>query len=152
MQGLTFDSTSALTLPKNCLCAMLVCASSEGHLWEILDYSQHQHCVVGWYYALLVPRGQTDHISSYCLQFRIPQARHYNPRFVYFLPTFRRPFLCFQGGFFRKLCPYLCMVSIQERVIVQVQQMYISRFGLKPKVKVPVLYAVYTLYISKIFV
>ena len=32
----------------------------------------------------------------------LPYSRHYNPQFAYFLPTFRRPFLCFQGGFFRK--------------------------------------------------
>ena len=44
----------------------------------------------------------------------IPYARHYNPRFVYFLPTLRRPFLCFQGRFLEKFC----MVSIQERVMM----------------------------------
>ena len=35
-------------------------------------------------------------VSVYCIQY----ARHYNPRCVYFLPTFWRPFLCFQEGFF----------------------------------------------------
>ena len=33
----------------------------------------------------------------------ITHARHYNPRFVYLLPHFSSPFLCFQGVFFEKL-------------------------------------------------
>ena len=37
-------------------------------------------------------------------------ARHYNPRFVYFLPTFRRPFLYFQGGCLGTFCPYVWLV------------------------------------------
>ena len=40
----------------------------------------------------------------------IPYACHYNPWLVYFLPHFRSPFLCFQGGFFRKFCPYVWLV------------------------------------------
>ena len=37
-------------------------------------------------------------------------SRHHNLRFVYFLPTFWGPFFCFQGGFFRQLCPYVWLV------------------------------------------
>ena len=37
-------------------------------------------------------------------------ARHYNPRFVYFLPTFWRSKTFFQGGFFRKFCLYVWLV------------------------------------------
>ena len=37
-------------------------------------------------------------------------ARQYNPWFVYFLPTFWGPFLCFQGCFFRKFCLYVWLV------------------------------------------
>ena len=37
----------------------------------------------------------------------LPYARHYNPRFVYFLPTFWRSKTFFQGFFFRKFC--LCV-------------------------------------------
>ena len=40
----------------------------------------------------------------------IPYARHYNPRFVYFLPTFWKSKTFFQGGFFRKFCPYVWLV------------------------------------------
>ena len=47
----------------------------------------------------------------------IPYAHHYNPRFVYFLPTFWSPKTFFSRGFFLKTLA-LCMVSIQERVIV----------------------------------
>ena len=43
----------------------------------------------------------------------VPYARHYNPRFIYFLPTFWRSKTFFQGGFFQKILS-LCMVSIQE--------------------------------------
>ena len=45
-----------------------------------------------------------------CQLNKLPYAHHYNPRFVYFLPTFTRPFLCFQGDFFRKFCPYVWLV------------------------------------------
>ena len=41
---------------------------------------------------------------------QLPYARHYNPRFVYFLPTFWRPKTFFQGGFFRKFCLYVWLV------------------------------------------
>jgi hypothetical protein len=37
-------------------------------------------------------------------------ARHYNPRLVYVLSHFWRPFHCFQGVFFRKFCPYVWLV------------------------------------------
>ena len=40
----------------------------------------------------------------------VPYALHYNPWFVYFLSTLRRPFLCFQGGFLRKFCPYVWLI------------------------------------------
>ena len=33
--------------------------------------------------------------------------RHYNPRFVYFLPTFKSPKTFFQGAFFLKFWPYV---------------------------------------------
>ena len=47
----------------------------------------------------------------------LPYARHYNPRFVYVLPTFLSPKRFFQGAFPLKILA-LCMVGIQERVIV----------------------------------
>ena len=50
--------------------------------------------------------------------FRIPYARHYNPRFVYFLPTFWSPKNVFSRGFFLKILD-LCMVSIQERFLIK---------------------------------
>ena len=37
----------------------------------------------------------------------IPYARHYKPRFVYFLLTFLSPKTFFQGDFFLKLLPYV---------------------------------------------
>ena len=40
----------------------------------------------------------------------IPYARHYNPRFVYFLPTFSSPKTFFQGAFFLKFWPYVWLV------------------------------------------
>ena len=40
----------------------------------------------------------------------IPYARLYNPRFVYFLPTFRSPKTFFQGAFFLKFWPYVWLV------------------------------------------
>ena len=48
---------------------------------------------------------------------KIPYAPHYNPRFAYFLPTFRRQFL-FSRRFFRKILS-LCMVNIQERFLIK---------------------------------
>ena len=48
-------------------------------------------------------------MHSFLSLFYILYARHYN-RFVYFLPTFKRPFLCFQRVFFRKFCPYAWLV------------------------------------------
>ena len=36
--------------------------------------------------------------------------RHYNPRFVYVLPTFWKSKTFFQGVFFRKFCPYVWLV------------------------------------------
>ena len=47
----------------------------------------------------------------------ITYARHYNPRFVYFLPTFWSP-KTFLRGFFLKILA-LCMVSIQERFLIK---------------------------------
>ena len=53
-----------------------------------------------------------EYISEYPLIINfIPYACHCNPRFVYFLPHFWRPFLCFQGGFFTKFCPYVWLES-----------------------------------------
>ena len=49
---------------------------------------------------------------------RLPYARHYKPRLVYFLPHFWKPFLCFQGGFFQKILS-LCMVSVQELIVIK---------------------------------
>ena len=37
-------------------------------------------------------------------------ARHYNPRFVYFLPTFWSSKTFFQGAFFLKIWPYVWLV------------------------------------------
>ena len=42
--------------------------------------------------------------------FDLPNARHYNPPFISFLPYFRSPFLCFQAVFFGKFCPYVWLV------------------------------------------
>ena len=41
---------------------------------------------------------------------KLPYARHYNPRLVYFLPTFWKSKTFFQGGFFKKVCPYVWLV------------------------------------------
>ena len=51
-------------------------------------------------------------------QNHIPYARHYNPQFVYFLPTFWSPKTFFQGAFFLKILA-LCMISIQERFLIK---------------------------------
>jgi hypothetical protein len=40
----------------------------------------------------------------------VPYARHYNPRFVYFLPTFWSQKMLFQGAFFLKFWPYVWLV------------------------------------------
>ena len=48
--------------------------------------------------------------------FNLPYARHYNPRFVYFLPAFWSS-KTFWRVFFLKIMA-LCMFSVQERVIV----------------------------------
>ena len=45
--------------------------------------------------------------------FYIPYVRHYNPRFVYFKPTFWRSKM-----FFQKIL-LLCMASIQERFVIK---------------------------------
>ena len=42
------------------------------------------------------------HKNKVQLHYYMPYARHYKPRRVYFLSHFWRPYLCFQGGFFRK--------------------------------------------------
>ena len=57
--------------------------------------------------------------SSLCLapvrkfknrQENILYAHHYNPQFVYFLPTFRSPKTFFQWAFFLKFWPYVWLV------------------------------------------
>ena len=40
----------------------------------------------------------------------LPYLSHYNPRFVYFLPTFWKSKTFFQWGFFRKFCPCVWLV------------------------------------------
>ena len=45
-------------------------------------------------------------LPSLCL----PYTRHYNPRFVYFLPTFWSPKTFFQRAFFLKFWPYVWLV------------------------------------------
>ena len=42
--------------------------------------------------------------------YKLPYARHYNPWFVYFLPTFGVHFFVFKEFFFRKFCPYVWLV------------------------------------------
>ena len=49
--------------------------------------------------------------------YQILYARHYNPRFVYFLPTFEVQKRFFKGIFLKILA--LCMVSIQERFLIK---------------------------------
>ena len=41
---------------------------------------------------------------------QLPYVRHYNPRFVYFLPTFWSPKTFFQGAFFLKFWSYVWLV------------------------------------------
>ena len=48
----------------------------------------------------------------------IPYPSHYNPRLVYFLPTFWSPKTFFQGAFFPKILA-LFMVSIHERFLIK---------------------------------
>ena len=43
-------------------------------------------------------------------KFHILYACHYNPRLVYLLPHFIRPFLCFQGVCLRKFSPYVWLL------------------------------------------
>jgi hypothetical protein len=43
-------------------------------------------------------------IHRLVVQIQVPCACHYKPRLVYFLLHFVRPFLCFQGVFFRTFC------------------------------------------------
>ena len=40
----------------------------------------------------------------------VPYLHHYNPRFIYFLPTFWGPKTFFQGASFLKLWPYVWLV------------------------------------------
>ena len=40
----------------------------------------------------------------------LPYARHFNPRFVYFLPTFWSWKTFFQGAFFLKFWPYVWLI------------------------------------------
>ena len=49
--------------------------------------------------------------------FVLPYARHYNPRFLYFLPTFWSPKSFFKGLFFLKFWVFLRAVSNHEQVI-----------------------------------
>ena len=60
--------------------------------------------------------------------FNLPYARHYNPRFVYVLPTFWSPKSFFQGFFLEILS--LCMVSIQ-RVMNYDGVLTLSNFNLR---------------------
>ena len=54
---------------------------------------------------LLEPKFKCIKVENY-----IPCARHYNPRFVYFLPTFWSPKTFFQGAFSLKFWPYVWLV------------------------------------------
>jgi hypothetical protein len=53
---------------------------------------------------------ETHTYYSPIFNIHIPYARHYNPRFVYFLPTFWKSKTFFQRVFFRKFCPYVWLV------------------------------------------
>ena len=65
----------------------------------------------------------------------LPYARHYNPRFVYFLPTFWSPKTFFQGAFFLKFWPYVWLVfksgfkSSGARTVINYKA-YVNRFSL----------------------
>ena len=65
--------------------------------------------------AKAVPSRQFERSEFYCLnsfwyKCYLPYARHYNPRFVYFLPTFWSPKTFFQGSFLLKFWPYVRLV------------------------------------------
>ena len=49
---------------------------------------------------------------------KLPNARHYNPRFIYFLPTFRSPKTFFKF-FFLKILLRSSWVNIQERFLIK---------------------------------
>ena len=72
-----------------------------------------QHCLV--YYG--VEQANTFHLNLIIFMHRLmdhlqlPHTRYYNPRLVYFLHNFLRPFLCFQGVFYQEILS-LCMVSV----------------------------------------
>ena len=62
-------------------------------------------------------RLSNSHLSNFVVELiaitlinQTPYACHYNLRFVYLLPHFSSPFICFEGCFFRKLCPYVWLV------------------------------------------
>ena len=63
------------------------------------------HCLERWEITKSCMQISSFKLNLWNMEWRqyfvdLPYARHYTPRFVYFLPTFWRPFLCFQGGFF----------------------------------------------------
>ena len=69
----------------------------------------------------------------------LPYGRHYNPQFVYFLPNFWKSKTFFEGGFFRKFCPYVRLVfksGLWSRAgysgACTVCCTYFSLFGLTP--------------------
>ena len=62
-----------------------------------------------------------------------PCTHYYNPRFVYFKPTFRRSKTFFQR-FFQKFLP-LCMFSdVKHTIIVKCMNMLYVTFSLKKKI------------------
>jgi hypothetical protein len=78
-----------------------------GRIFQIvLAFSEYLNLMSG---SCHLDRASNVEIGVEC---QIPYTRHYNQRFVYFLPTFWK-----SKTFFHKILS-LCMVSNQERVIV----------------------------------
>ena len=93
-----------MTKECNPLCRHIIKTQLVSKLLLVLTF-------VNWYVGPEIPNNHwivVFYSTSTDIITYIPYARHYNPRFVYFLPHIWRPFFCFQGGFFHKIlsCMY----------------------------------------------
>ena len=98
------------------LCYIQIFCLFEGQRCFVLDSHFMQCAKLVFFIFSRIPQTHQSYLSykTTCL----PYMRHYNPRFVYFLPRLWRPFLCFQGGAFQKILS-LYIFSIQERFLIK---------------------------------
>ena len=75
-------------------------------VWKQVRYAHHHNLFL----IETVKKGPQKSFKPSKSGFEIPYARHYNPRFVYFLPTFWSPKTFFQGAFFLKFWPHVWLV------------------------------------------